>query len=207
MGKAFSCASRLEMVEMLAQCERSVEDLARVTNLSVANASRHLQVLKSAGLVSARRLGNQSIYRLSSSDVESLWISMRQVGERHLAEVHSITAARLGHRDSAEAVTLEELRRRVELGDVIALDVRPCEEYAAGHIPGAVNIPMETLDAMAQSLPKDRTIVAYCRGPYCLLSDDAVAWLNANGYRALRCEMGFPEWRAKGFTVESAMAA
>jgi rhodanese-related sulfurtransferase len=204
IGKALASGRRLEMIEFLAQRERSVDELARLCGLSVANASQHLQCLRAAGLVEARKEGLRVLCRLSDPRVFALWRSLRQVGERRLAEVERLVHGYREARDTLEALSLPELKRRMKEGRVVLLDVRPAEEFAAGHIPGARNIPLAALKKGLASLPKGRQVVAYCRGPYCLLSDDAVALLRAAGREAVRLEQGFPDWRAQGGPVAQA---
>lgn len=201
IGKALSSGPRLEMLELLAQRERHVEELAGLAGLSVANASRHLQVLRGAGLVLARKKGLFVHYRLAGDDVFGLWQALRNTGEARVAEVDRLVRSYLTDRASLEAVSLPELQRRMRDGAVVLLDVRPAEEFAEGHIPGARNIPLSELQARLRSLPKDREIVAYCRGPYCVLSDEAVAVLRASGRRAFRLSHGFPDWKALGASI------
>lgn len=204
IGKALASGRRLEIVELLAQRERSVEDLARMSSLTTANASQHLQVLRSAGLVEARKEGLHVHYRLAGDDVFRLWQSLRSVGETRLAEVDRLVRTYLTDRTSLEAVSLRDLKKRIRDGGIVLLDVRPAEEYAYGHIPGARNVPLSELKMRLDGLPKGREIIAYCRGPYCVLSDDAVAILRASGRRAFRLEQGFPDWKALGLKVGSA---
>lgn len=205
VGHALSNSSRLEILDFLAQSERPVQDLARLCGISVANASQHLQTLRAAGLVQTRKQGLHVFYSLSGPEVSELFRSLRRCGESHLAEVDRIVRA---HRAgaAAEAVSLPELRRRLREGSALLLDVRPPEEFAAGHIPGARNIPLSALRAQLRGLPADIEIIAYCRGPYCFLSDEAVALLAKSGRRAIRSAEGFPEWRARGWKVASAPA-
>lgn len=205
VGQALSNPSRLEILDFLAQSKRSVQDLARLCGISVANASQHLQTLRAAGLVQTRKQGLHVFYSLSGPAVCELFRSLRHAGECHLAEVESIVRA---HRSgaAAEAVSLPELRRRLRDGSALLLDVRPHEEFAAGHIPGARNIPLSELRTRLRSLPAGVDIIAYCRGPYCFLSDEAVVLLAKSGRRALRSAEGFPEWRARGWKVASVPA-
>ena len=201
IGKALASAHRLEILDLLAQGERSVEDVARETGMSVANASQHLQTLRAAQLVTARRDGIHAFYRLADGQVFRLWQAVRDVGAVRLAEIDRLAIAFLGDRSTLEPVEAAELLERLRQGDVVLLDVRPEEEYRAGHLPGARSVPLATLDAQASQLPRDREIVAYCRGPYCLFSDEAVALLRARGYAARRLAIGFPDWRAAGLPV------
>lgn len=203
IGRALSSGRRLEMLEFLAQCERSVEDLGRMGGLSVANASRHLQVLREAGLVETRKQGLHVYCRLAGDDVFGLLQTLRQVAEARLAEVERLVRTYRANRDSLESVTLQELRQRMREGNVVLLDVRPTEEFEQGHIPGARSIPLADLRSQIKGLPKDTEIVAYCRGPYCFVSDDAVALLRKDGRSALRLAQGFPEWKALGWKVKT----
>lgn len=202
IGKALASGRRLELLELLAQRARNVEDLARLTGMSVANTSQHLQVLRAARLVEVRKSGLYATYRLADEKVFDLWKALRELGENRLAEVNHMVRAYLSGRDSLEAVTATDLRRKLKKSSVIVLDVRPAEEYAAGHIAGARSIPLNELQTRLKELPKSREIVAYCRGPYCVLADEAVALLRSRGRRAFRFEQGFPEWKASGLPVE-----
>lgn len=199
IGKALSSGVRLEMIEFLAQRERSVEELARLAGLSMANASQHLKVLRAAGLVESRKEGLHVICWLATPEVFRLWASVRDLAEKRLAEVDRIVRDRLPGRATLEAVTLAQLRQKLEEGSVVVIDVRPPEEFWAGHIPGAQNVPLPELKQHIQNLPEEIEIVAYCRGPYCVLSDDAVELLRANGRNAYRLEQGYPDWRALGW--------
>jgi rhodanese-related sulfurtransferase len=201
IAKALSSPSRLELIELLAQGERTVEALAHGAGLSLANASHHLQVLREARLVEARKQGLYVHYRLAGSDVFGLTRTLRSVGERRLAEVNRILETYFRARDALEPVGRRELLKRAEAGTVVVLDVRPPEEYRAGHIPGAISVPAGQLGARLTGLPRGKEIVAYCRGPYCVLAFDAVKVLRAHGRRARRLEDGFPEWRAAGLPV------
>jgi rhodanese-related sulfurtransferase len=202
VGKALSSPKRLEIVDLLAQGERPVEEIARETSMSVASASQHLQALKAARMVEARREGLYIHYHLSDEDVFRTWQAVRALAESRLAEVDRIVEAYLEDRDALEAVDATELMERLSDGSVVVLDVRPGEEYRAGHIPGALSVPVDALEAALQTIPKDRELVAYCRGPYCVFSDEAVALLRARGYRARRLRQGMPDWRAAGMPVE-----
>ena len=202
IGKALSSPRRLEIVDLLAQRERTVEEIAGETAMSVASASQHLQVLKAARIVEARREGLYAHYRLADEDVFRTWQAVRALAESRLSEVDGVVDAYLYDRDALEAVNAAELMERLNDGSVIVLDVRPEEEYRAGHIPGALSMPVDALEAALQTLPRDREIVAYCRGPYCVFSDEAVALLRARGYRARRMRQGLPDWRAAGMPVE-----
>ncbi len=202
IGKAVANPHRLELLDLLAQGERRVEDLAREANLPVANASQHLQALRRARLVEARRQGTAIYYRLADQRVLRLWQAIRELGEARLAEVEQLTRAYLHDRSQLEAVDAATLWQRLADEGVIVLDVRPVEEYRAGHIPGARSIPVTELAARLNELPPDRDIVAYCRGPYCVFADEAVALLRDRGYRAARLIEGLPDWQSAGFPVE-----
>lgn len=199
---ALSSAGRLQILEFVAQGERSVDALATMTGLSVANTSKHLQALRQAGLVSARKEGLRVYYSLAGNDVSALLSALREVSEHRVAEVERLLRTWLAHRDELEAVPAREVLERAKKGLVVVLDVRPAEEYSAGHLPGAVNIPIHELAKRLKELPKRKEIIAYCRGPYCLLSYDAVSLLRKKGIKARRLEAGLPEWRAAGLPVE-----
>ena len=205
VGRALANPHRLELIDLLAQGERSVEDLARQAAMSVANTSRHLQELKSARLVEVRRQGHYGYYRLADEGVYGVWRAIRGLGEARLAEIEQLVGTYLTDRDSLEAVCAKELLSKMREEDVVVLDVRPEEEYRAGHIPGARSVPVERLEAYLGEIPEDREIVAYCRGPYCVFSDKAVALLRSRGYRVSRLEEGLPDWRAAGLPVESSI--
>ena len=202
VGKALASPKRLEIVDLLAQGERTVEEIARETAMSVASASQHLQALKGARMVEARREGLYAHYRLAGEDVFRTWQAVRALAESRLAEVEGVVEAYLADRDALEAVDATELMERLNDESVVVLDVRPEEEYWGGHLPGAISVPVDALEAALQTLPKDREIVAYCRGPYCVFSDEAVALLRSRGYRARRLRQGLPDWRSAGMPVE-----
>jgi rhodanese-related sulfurtransferase len=202
VGKALASPKRLEIVDLLAQGERTVEEIARETAMSVASASQHLQVLKAARMVEARREGLYIHYRLADEDVFRTWQAVRALAESRLAELDGVVEAYLQDREELEAVDAAELMERLSDGNVVVLDVRPEEEYRAGHIPGALSVPVDALEAALQTLPRDQEMVAYCRGPYCVFSDEAVAFLRSHGYRARRLRQGLPDWRAAGMPVE-----
>jgi len=201
IGKAIANPHRLEILEVLAQGERTVESVATETGLTVANASRHLQQLRQAQLVATRREGLFVHYRLAGPEVISLVLALRHTGERHLAEVDRVVRDFLGDRDGFEPVTQGELAQRMNIGEVVVLDVRPEQEYAAGHIAGARSMPVTDMPARLAELPRDREYVAYCRGPYCVYADEAVALLRANDLKAQRLTDGYPEWWLAGRPV------
>lgn len=198
LPKALASGRRLELVDLLAQGDRAVDALASETGQSVANTSQHLQALRRARLVETTRSGNHIYYRLADQRVVQLWLALQAVGEARLAEIGSLVQSFLGDRGQLQAVGCDELRRRLDDRRVVVLDVRPELEYRAGHIAGARSIPIGELKKRLKELPKSSAIVAYCRGPYCVFADEAVALLRARGYRASRLESGFPEWAAMG---------
>jgi rhodanese-related sulfurtransferase len=201
IARGLDSPRRLEMLEVLAQGERSVEDLAAQTGLSLANASRHLQVLRGARLVEARKEGLRVYYRLAESQVYDAVRAIRGLAERRLAEVDALVRSYLESRDQFEAVPRDELLRRARAGSVVVIDVRPAEEYRAGHIPGALSVPLDELENQIRKLPARKEVVAYCRGPYCVMAYHAVEKLRARHRRARRLVEGFPEWRAAGLPV------
>ena len=202
VGKALGNGNRLELLEYLAQGERSVDELSKVSGLTIANTSQHLQQLRQSGLVSSRKEGLKVFYMLSGDDVVSLLDALRGVAQRHVADVERLVNSYLTVRDDLEPLPRHELLERVREGLVTVLDVRPPEEYAAGHVPGAVNVPLTELEQYLEALSPDQEIVAYCRGPHCVLAFDAVAKLRKKGLRARRLEDGYPEWKTAGFPVE-----
>lgn len=203
-AQALGNGRRAEIVDVLAQGERPVDQIASEISQSVANTSQHLQVLARAGLVRSRRQGTRVFYRLASERVGDLWAAAREVAVQNVAEVRVLADDYLGERDGVEHVSAEELEQRVARGDVVVLDVRPAAEYAAGHIAGARSAPVNELETLAGRLPRRREIVAYCRGPYCVYADDAVRILRARGLKARRLDVGYPEWRRAGRPIESA---
>ncbi len=203
VAKAMSNGHRLELLEFLAQSERSVDALARVSGLSVANTSQHLQQLRQAGLVSSRKEGQKVIYRISGDDVPPLLNALREVAERHLADVQQLIQSYLTVKDNLEPLPAAELLERAREGLVTVIDVRPAEEYAAGHVPGAINVPLADLEARLHELDPGQDVVAYCRGPHCVLAFDAVAFLREKGVAATRLDGGLPEWRLEGYPVDS----
>lgn len=200
-GRALASGPRLAMLDLLAQGERSVEQLATAAGLSIANASRHLQILRRAGLVSARRAGSYVHYRPAGDDVVALWLSLREVAARRVGEVERAARDYLG--DEVETIGRDELIERLEAGEVVVIDVRPRIEFAAGHIQGARAVPLDELEARLAELPDDAEVVAYCRGPYCVYAHEAVRRLRAAGRRARRLEDGWPEWRLAGLPHEA----
>jgi ArsR family transcriptional regulator len=201
VAKSVGHAHRLELLEQLAQGERSVEVLADRVGVSIANASQHLQQMRRAGLVANRREGKFVYYRLADDAVLDLLAALRTIAERNVAEVDRVIRSYFNERDSLEPVSRKELLERSRGGTVTVLDVRPPDEFALGHLPGAVNVPLRELETRLAEFDPEREVVAYCRGPYCVLSYEAVAWLRARGLKARRLEDGFPEWRAAGLPV------
>jgi rhodanese-related sulfurtransferase len=195
---------RAEIVDLLAQGERSVEEIARETGQSMAATSHHLRLLAKSGLAHSRRDGRRIYYRLASERVGELWSAVRDVASHHVAEVGVLADAYLGERTHVEQLTAPELVDRLERGSVVLLDVRPEPEFLAGHIAGAQSAPLGTLEDVASTLPRRREIVAYCRGPYCVYADDAVRLLRARGLKARRLDVGYPEWRGAGLPIETA---
>ena len=204
VAKALGNGRRAEIIDLLAQGERSVEEVAGELGQSVANTSQHLQHLLRSGLVRTRRAGNRIYYSLASRRVGELWAAVRDVGADHVAELDQLAAAYLGDRSTLTTVTRGQLAKRLRDGDVVVLDVRPEPEYHAGHITGAISLPVRELTRRLRDVPKDRDVVAYCRGPYCVYADDAVRALRRRGYRAARLQDGFPEWASEGLPVATA---
>ncbi|WP_428088135.1 ArsR/SmtB family transcription factor [Candidatus Thioglobus sp.] len=202
IAHSLSSPQRLEILEYLSQTERSVDNLSQLVNLSVANTSRHLQVLKQASLVTVRREGKKRFYKLTGNDVTSLISSLRNTAEIHLAEVERLMQSYLNKEDGLEAISAQELLERSKNNEVTILDIRPEEEFNAGHLPNAINMPLWQIVQRAKSLDPNKEIVAYCRGPYCLFAYDAVNILRDNGFNARRLENGFPEWKAAGNPVQ-----
>jgi rhodanese-related sulfurtransferase/DNA-binding transcriptional ArsR family regulator len=201
VGKALSSGRRAEIVDLLAQGERSVEDVAAELGQSVANTSHHLRNLARAGLVRTRREGTRVIYGLASEHVLQLWTVVREVAAEHVAEVDRLAEAYLGRHDGLQPITRDELARRLRRGEATVIDVRPAAEYEAGHVEGARSLPISELRRRLDSLPRDGELVAYCRGPYCVFADDAVRLLRRQGFEARRLEDGFPEWKRAGLAV------
>lgn len=204
MGKAIASPARLELLELLCQGPRTVEALARATEITVANASQHLRVLHSARLVDTTKRGLFVEYRIADDQVLAFVHTVRSIAEARLSELRDVRAEFLASHDAFEEVGGEDLIRRVRQGEVTVLDVRPEEEYRAGHIPGAVSIPVNQLKKRLAELPKRRAVVAYCRGPYCVMAIEAVHVLRAAGFRANRMEQGVADWRARGWRLEKA---
>jgi rhodanese-related sulfurtransferase len=202
VAQALGNGRRAEIVDLLAQGERSVDEIASEIDQSAANTSQHLQVLARAGLVRTRRQGTRVFYRLASDRVGDLWAAIRDLAVRHVAEVSILADEYLG--EQVEQLSAAELAERLSRGDVVVLDVRPEHEYRAGHIAGARSAPLPALEALVPTLPRRREIVAYCRGPYCVYADDAVRLLRARGLKARRLDVGFPDWRRAGLAIETA---
>lgn len=201
VAKTLGHAHRLDLLEHVAQGERSVETLAQRTGLSIANTSQHLQQLRRAGLVTTRRDGKFIYYRLADNAVLDLLAALHRIAERNVAEVERILRNYFHNRDSLEPISCKELQRRLRKHEVTVLDVRPDDEFALGHVPGALNVPLATLKKRLSELDKSKEIVAYCRGPYCVFSFEAVALLRERGFNVRRLEDGLPEWRAAGLPV------
>lgn len=202
LAKALGHEYRLELLELIAQGDRSVEILTQLMDLPIATVSQHLQHLRRSGLVTARKEGRYVYYHLADDEVVQLTRSLRRMAERNRAEVRQLMAQFFQGGDDLEAITIPDLLDRLQTGSVTLLDVRPSEEYAAGHLPGAINIPLAELTQRLQELPADAEVVAYCRGPYCALSHEAVALLKHQGFTALRLQEGYPEWKAEGLPVQ-----
>lgn len=202
IAHAFSASKRLEIIDVLAQGERDVDSLSRQTAATNANTSRHLQILKQARLVESRRDGVRILYRLAGADVLKCWMSLQSLAEKRSGEMRETARLFFEERDALEPITKEELFRRSNDDGIVVLDVRPAEEYRNGHIPGALSIPLPELKNRFAELPHDREVVAYCRGPYCVLSVEAMNILRNAGYRAVRLKEGLPEWKEAGLPVE-----
>ncbi len=207
IAKALGSGRRVELVDVLAQGERHVEELASEIGQSVANTSHHLQVLAAAGLVTTRRDGNRIYYQLASDDVEQLWTVLRSVARTHLDALDELAADYLGNRNSLEEISRDDLVQRLDDGNLVIIDVRPEAEYAAGHIRGARSIPIDQLSEVVRELPTDVEVVAYCRGPYCVIADDAVRLLRRRRRSARRLQDGFPEWRTAEHPTEKGLAS
>lgn len=206
IGKAVAAPKRLELLELLCQGPRTVEALADQASISIANTSQHLQILRAARLVDAEKHGLHVEYRLADAKVSDFFHALRSLAESQLMEVQQVARTYLQQRNALEPIGGEELLKRVRRGEVIVVDVRPVEEYQAAHIPGALSIPVADLKARLKELPKNREIVAYCRGPYCVMAIEAVELLRKKGFRAQRMEQGVIEWRVRGWRVETGHA-
>ena len=202
VAKALASGRRVEILDVLAQGPRSVEELASEIDQSVANTSHHLRTMARAGLLESDREGTRIVYRVASPKVTELWRALRDVASEQVAEIDRLARGYLGEPDGFEPVVHEELLRRLRRKDVVVLDVRPASEYAAGHIAGARSMPIAELSRRLKDVPRRSAVIAYCRGPYCVFADDAVRTLRRRGYRAVRLEDGFPEWRDAGLPVE-----
>lgn len=202
VAKALSSGRRAEVVELLAQGERPVQQIADAIGQSVANTSHHLQALAGVGLVTTRREGTYVYYRLASPEVADLWRAVREVAAAHVGQIDDLAAAYLGRREQLETVTGKELLRRLRGGNIVVIDVRPEAEYSAGHIAGARSVPVAEITRRLDEMPDDTEVVAYCRGPYCVYADDAVRILTSAGRHAARLEDGYPEWERAGLPVE-----
>ena len=201
VAKALASGRRAEIADVLAQGERSVDEIAEEIGQTVANTSHHLRAMARAGILTTRRDGTRIFYALAGDRVGELWSALQDVAATHVAGLEKLAAAYLGDRDGVEVIDREELTRRLERGEVVVLDVRPEAEYTAGHIAGARSLPVGELRRQLRSFPKDADVVAYCRGPYCVYADDAVRELNRKGFRARRLIDGFPEWKRAGLPV------
>jgi rhodanese-related sulfurtransferase len=201
IGNALASGRRLELLDLLAQGERSVEALSIETDQPFANVSQHLQVLRRAQLVETRREGTYVFYRLADDCVLDLWMSLRNTGERQVSEIRELLRSFFRDRSELQAISQEELKSRLEDPGLVVLDVRPMPEYEAGHIAGARSVPVSELRSRLRELPRSRKIVAYCRGPHCVFADEAVQLLRSKGYQAFRLESGFPEWKIRGYPI------
>ena len=203
IGKALAAPSRLELLDLMMQGERSVDALAREANLSVANASQHLQVLHAAKLIESRRLGQRILYRIADPVVEQLWLALRGTARKQLAELEQVARDYLEGADDFAPIERKELARRMKAGTVTVIDVRPREEYEQGHLPGAISVPVDEVDDWARLAPRKKPVVAYCRGPFCVYAVQAAAKLRKRGIEATRSEDGVTEWRQAGLPVEA----
>jgi rhodanese-related sulfurtransferase len=202
MIKAMANPRRLEIVDLLGQGEKSVEEISVETSMSVANTSQHLQVLKTANLVEIRRVGNFIYYRLAHEEIYRFWQSLRELGQQRIAEMNKLIKDFREKRSSLEALKIDELLNRLKSKNIVLLDVRPSREYNNGHIPEAINIPVEKLSANLKRLPKSKEYIAYCRGPFCVFADEAVSMLIKKGFKAKRLVEGFPDWKLRGLPID-----
>ncbi|MFQ5627433.1 MAG: metalloregulator ArsR/SmtB family transcription factor [bacterium] len=202
IAQAFSAPKRLQIIDILAQGERDVDTLAKLASMTVANTSRHLQILKAARLVDIRREGVRMVYRLADDEVVRCWISLQTLAEERTAEIREIARIFFEERDAMQPITKDELKKLMQTDSVVVLDVRPGEEYKSGHIPGAISIPLAELKTRMDEIPQNCEVIAYCRGPYCVLSVEAMKILRDAGFRALRLKEGLPEWRQAGLPIE-----
>jgi len=203
VSRALANPHRLELVDLLAQSERTVDDLGRLSGMTVANTSQHLKALRAALLVTVRRQGSFSFYRLSNEGVVRVWQAIRRLGQSQFAEIDRLLEAFVSGRERFESVSSAQLLERIRRNEVLVLDVRPVVEYRAGHIAGARSLPVHELGRRVREVPKRRDIVAYCRGPFCVYADEAVLKLRRRGYRARRLDVGFPDWKAAGLPIAS----
>ena len=203
IAHAFASPKRLEIIDVLNQCERDVETLAKEVKMTVANTSRHLQILKNTRLVESRKDGVRVIYRIADPLIYDCWVNLQSLAEKRLSELKEITRVFFSERDCMDTISKDELLKRIKSDDVIVLDVRPTEEYKEGHIRDAVSIPLPELQSMLKKIPKNREIVAYCRGPYCVLAVEAIKFLHDAGYKAIRLDEGYPEWKEAHLPHES----
>jgi rhodanese-related sulfurtransferase/DNA-binding transcriptional ArsR family regulator len=203
IAAALGSGRRAEIIEVLAQGERTVEQIAEAIDQSLANTSHHLRTLARAGLVTSRRQGTYAHYRLSSDKVADVWLELRELAAERLDDLERLASNYLGDRDQLEPISRHELLERLDTGEVVLIDVRPEAEYTAAHLPGALSVPPDQLDARLGELPEDREIVAYCRGPFCVYADDAARRLTQRGHRARRLDEGIPEWRRAGGPIET----
>jgi rhodanese-related sulfurtransferase len=203
LGNAMANGRRLELIDLLAQGERSVESLSSETEQPIANVSQHLQVLRRSRLVDSRRVGTYVYYRLANKEIAAFWASFRHTGESQLGEVRELVRAFFEHRDRFQAISQKELRKRLGDPGLVVVDVRPASEYESGHIAGARSIPISELRSRLSEIPKTCEVVAYCRGPYCVFADDAVRLLDSKGFKATRLDSGFPEWSLSGYPVST----
>ena len=202
VAQAFSAPKRLEIIDILAQGERDVDSLSRQVSMTIANTSRHLQILKQARLAESRREGVRIIYRLADDDVVQCWMNLQLLAEKRSSEIREVTRMFFEERDTMEPITKNELLNLIQNNEVIVLDVRPAVEYKTEHISGALSIPLSELNKRINEIPKSRNVIAYCRGKYCVLSAEAMSILKSAGIKAIRLKDGFPEWKQAGLPVE-----